>query len=150
MILVTKIFHFEAAHAIYGYEGACKDIHGHSYELHVTVAGENREDDYIASPGILLDFRELKRIVHASVISKLDHRLLLSDQYIRTNEALALQENHFILQAEPTAENLLLYIYHNLENELPADVQLMSLKLYETKDSYAEWYNKFDSTKFKK
>ena len=37
MLKLTKIFHFEMAHAIHGYAGACKHIHGHSYELHVTV-----------------------------------------------------------------------------------------------------------------
>ena len=41
MIKITKIVHFEMAHAIYGYNGRCKNIHGHSYELHVTVTGRD-------------------------------------------------------------------------------------------------------------
>ena len=50
MLLVTKIFYFEMAHAIHGYAGACKNIHGHSYELEVTVSGCTTKDEYIPAP----------------------------------------------------------------------------------------------------
>ena len=38
-IRITKQFTFEAGHALYGYDGKCKNLHGHSYKLFVTVAG---------------------------------------------------------------------------------------------------------------
>ena len=43
-IRITKKFEFEAGHALYGYDGKCKNIHGHSYKLWVTVIGSPIED----------------------------------------------------------------------------------------------------------
>ncbi len=43
MIRLTKIFNFEMAHALYGYDGPCKNIHGHSYQLEVTIAGNLKD-----------------------------------------------------------------------------------------------------------
>lgn len=142
MIQLTKIFHFETAHAIKNYDGACKHIHGHSYELHVTVSNGNTADEYIASTGIMFDFKALKQVVHTFVINNFDHRLLLSAEYAATLEANPIYENIFIMEVEPTAENLLIFIKRNLETALPLGIKLVGLKLYETKDSYAEWVNK--------
>ena len=72
MLSVTKIFYFEMAHAIYGYSGPCKNVHGHSYELHVTVGADDQGDEFIPAPGFILDFKELKSIVNTSVIDILD------------------------------------------------------------------------------
>ncbi len=68
MIPVTKIFHFEMAHATQGYSGECKNIDGHSYELHVSVSSATNEADYIPAPGFLIDFKKLKKLVTESVI----------------------------------------------------------------------------------
>lgn len=141
MLLVTKIFHFEMAHAINGYQGACKNIHGHSYELHVTVSADNQEKGYIAVPGFIIDFKELKQLVISSVIQVFDHKLLLSKDYLSQNPGIHTQENLVIWNAEPTAENLLLYIHDVICEKLPNHVNLAKLKLYETKDSYAELIN---------
>lgn len=142
MLKLTKIFHFETAHAIHGYNGACKNIHGHSYELHVTVAADAEFEDYIPAPGFVIDFKEIKKIVKEGIIINLDHKLLLSKQFIAENNYISQQENLIQWEVEPTAENILLYIKKILINSLPAHVQLAYLKLYETKDSYAEWSNK--------
>lgn len=139
MLKLTKIFHFEMAHAIHGYNGACKDIHGHSYELHVTVSPLTSEIKFIPAPGFIVDFKELKKLVHAAVIDRLDHHLLLSAAYIAAYPALSSSKNLVIFEAEPTAENLLLYIKQMLSNTLPVNLKPVSLKLFETKDSYAEW-----------
>jgi 6-pyruvoyltetrahydropterin/6-carboxytetrahydropterin synthase len=139
MLKLTKIFHFETAHAIHGYEGACKNIHGHSYELHVTVTADTFSDDFIQAPGFVIDFKEIKKVVKEQVIVNLDHKLLLSKQFITENKYTSQQENIMVWEIEPTAENLLLYIKKILTSSLPAFVQLSYLKLYETKDSYAEW-----------
>lgn len=141
MRLVTKIFHFEMAHAIYGYPGACKNIHGHSYELHVTVSADNQEKGFIAIPGFIIDFKELKQLVISSVIQVFDHKLLLSRDYLSQNPGIHSQENLVIWNAEPTAENLLMYMHDAICDKLPNHVNLAKLKLYETKDSYAEWIN---------
>lgn len=139
MLSITKIFHFEMAHAIYGYSGACKDIHGHSYELHVTVAAEFDESLYIQAPGFMADFKDIKKWVQASIIEKFDHSLLLSPAFVKANPCVSSLKNLIIFEAEPTAENLLINMKQVLLQVLPAGLKLIRLKLYETKDSYAEW-----------
>jgi 6-pyruvoyltetrahydropterin/6-carboxytetrahydropterin synthase len=126
------------AHALHQYDGDCKYIHGHSYELHVTVRPINGSDEYIKAPGIPLDFKELKNIVKISVIDKLDHKLLLSKEFIK-EQWKDVHDNLFTFEAEPSAENLLVYITNLLKDKLPAGMQLIKLKLFETRDSYAEW-----------
>ncbi len=139
MIRLTKIFHFETAHAIHGYIGACKNVHGHSYELHVTVAAPNSETTFIPAPGFLIDFKDIKRIVKAAIVEKFDHKLILSSSFVKENPSFVSQDNLLIWEAEPTAENILLYVVQVMQKELPDSIRLAHLKLYETKDSYAEW-----------
>ena len=141
MLSLTKIFHFEMAHAIYGYPGTCKNIHGHSYELHVTVCSSEEKQGYIASPGFVLDFKEIKKLVMPVVLEIFDHKLVLSRDYLAKFPDTHLQENLFVLESEPSAENILIYIQHTLSANLPSTIRLVKLKLYETKDSYAQWEN---------
>lgn len=141
MLQLTKIVHFEMAHAIDGYSGACKNIHGHSYELHVTIALAKESDGYIPSPGFVLDFKELKKIITEIVITKLDHKLVLSNVFIAKQPHFLSQENLVNWEAEPTVENLLIYLQDAITTALPITVILAALKLYETADSYAEWIN---------
>lgn len=139
MLRVTKIFRFETAHAIYGYQGSCRNIHGHSYVLHVTVQPAAGTDGYIAAPGFVIDFKDLKRIVNDAVVDRFDHCIILSKTYLAAHPELASLENMEIWEVEPTAENILLYVKDKLVASLPQDVKLHQLKLYETADSYAEW-----------
>lgn len=138
MLRLTKIFTFETAHAIYGYTGACKNIHGHSYELHVTVASPADDDNFLTATGIAFDFKEIKQIVGSAVIRQFDHKLILSARFLAAHPAFSLPENLLIWENEPTAENILIYIKKTLCDKLPPRIRLVYLKLYETKDSYAE------------
>src|SRR6185436_15905320 len=110
MLLLTKIFHFEMAHAIHGYHGQCKNIHGHSYELHVTLSQANKDNQYIPTPGFVIDFKEIKSLVKVEVIEMLDHKLMFSKDFIKANPSFETQDNLVVFEAEPTAENLLLYM----------------------------------------
>ena len=141
MLRLTKIFHFEMAHAINGYNGVCKNIHGHSYELYVTISSSINAIDYIPSPGFVIDFKEIKMIVKNNIIDYLDHKMILSRDYLSQNPSFTLQENLLIWEVEPTAENMLIYIMKVLHKNLPGQLKLDHLKLYETKESYAEWIN---------
>lgn len=127
------------AHAILGYAGVCKNIHGHSYELQVTVSSGDTGDEYIPAPGFVLDFKELKKLVIATVIETFDHKLVLSRDYLAKNPDIHSLENLVIWEAEPSAENLLVYMKQILYEKIPDELKLVQLKLYETKDSYAEW-----------
>lgn len=118
MITLTKIFRFEAAHAIHGYPGACANIHGHSYELRVCVAGTRTGYNFIAGTGIVIDFKDLKKLVRESVISRLDHKLILSSDFL-TSSSMAYREGLLVFESEPTAENLLIFICNGISKSLP-------------------------------
>ena len=140
-IRLTKRFDFEAAHALTGYDGACKHIHGHSYVLHVTVAGVPSTDANDPKLGMVMDFGVLKRIVGENIIDRFDHCLL-----IRTDSPLALAakreyERVELFDFQPTCENILLLFVEILRHRLPPPVLLHSMRLSETRSSYAEWYS---------
>ena len=141
MLQVTKIFRFETAHAIHGYSGLCKNIHGHSYVLHVTIAAQDSNDEYLSSPGFIFDFKDLKHLVNKTIIHNLDHCIILSEDFLKQHTFANSLENLTIWKMEPSAENILLYIRKVLQKELPQNVVLRKLKIYETNDSYAEWEN---------
>lgn len=139
MLQLTKIFPFETAHAVHGYDGPCKNIHGHSYELHVTVAATGPADDFIAPPGFLIDFKDIKRIVKAEIVDYFDHKLVLSKAYLQAHPEIREHENLIVWEYEPSAENILLYTRQQLKKILPEHIQVRSMRLYETRTSYAEW-----------
>ncbi len=140
MLQVTRIFRFEMAHAIYGYAGACRNIHGHSYELHVTARQLNNSDDYLPAPGFVMDFKELKQLMEP-IIASMDHKLVLSREYVNKHTGLFMQENLVTWDHEPSAENILTFIRLRLQKVLPQNIELHKLKIYETNNSYAEWRN---------
>lgn len=140
MLSVTKIFRFEAAHAIYQYPGACSRIHGHSYELHVTLSTKANSKRYISGNGVLIDFKEIKALVQESSINLLDHKLILSKNYLNSMDYTPEPQEVFEMQVEPTAENMLILIRDQIVAKLPQSVVLFSLKLWETRDSYAEYF----------
>ncbi len=139
MIQITKIFRFEMAHAIAGYDGKCKNIHGHSYVLYVTVSSAEEQAAYIPSTGFVFDFKDLKKIVNETVIGKLDHQLVLSRQYLNLHPGFQSAENLLEWEMEPSAENIVFYVAQILQKAFPAHIGLVKLQLYETADSYAEW-----------
>jgi len=139
MISITKIFRFEVAHAIHHYPGSCAHIHGHSYELHVSVQEVNSGDNFIPGLGIVMDFKELKSIVQQNAIAMLDHKVILSRSFLVEKKGVFSQDELTVFEVEPTAENLLHFIRISIEGKLPSNVRISSLKLWETRDSYAEW-----------
>ena len=139
MLQITKIFRFEMAHAVFGYKGKCQHIHGHSYVLHVSVTDQTTPDNFIASPGFIIDFKEIKKIVTHKVVDHLDHKLILSKAYLQKKPEFDGLENLIIWDFEPSAENILLFIKNTLVNEFPKEIKLKKLLLYETKSSFVEW-----------
>lgn len=139
MLKLTKIFHFEMAHAIHGYSGACKNIHGHSYELHVTVCQDKEYSNYIPGPGFIMDFKDLKKLIVSALLEKFDHKLTVSSKFLLENSSIAFQENLVTLEFEPSVENLLLFFQQAIRDKLPKNIKLSELKLFETNNSYAEW-----------
>jgi len=142
-IRVTKEFHFEMAHALWNYDGVCKHIHGHSYKLFVTIAGEPINDPDDPKLGMVLDFTDLKKVVKEPVVDMLDHSLVLNrtaGEKIPDDSNQMYKKVH-LFDFQPTCENLVIHIAETVRASLPAGIELFSVKLYETATSYAEWYN---------
>jgi len=140
-IRVTKEFKFEAAHALLGYDGLCKNIHGHSYKLFVTVIGEPITDINNPKFGMVFDFGDLKTIVNNQIVKQFDHSIILNKN-TETSSFETLSElfrrKHYT-NYQPTCENMLLDFVERIKKNLPDYVDLVSVKLYETANSYAEW-----------
>ncbi len=144
MIRLTKEFTFEAAHTLEGYDGACREIHGHSYRLFVTIKGVPNPDKNSPKHGMVMDFGELKKIVNEEIISRLDHAFVMyhTPQSEKIAEALKHRfENVILVDYQPTCENMLYDFAQRIMKRLPKNVELFSLKLNETATSFAEWYS---------
>lgn len=139
-IRITKEFDFEMAHALDFHSGKCKNIHGHSYKLSVTLKGIpniSTESD----AGMVMDFGDLKKIIKKLIVDKLDHALVLSKNspYYTSN-----LEQHtpklVLVDYQPTCENMLLDFRNILKDKFPEGTELLHLKLRETATGYAEWF----------
>ncbi len=108
-MILRKEYRFESAHFIYNHPGKCRNPHGHSYKLFVLIEGPV---DPVT--GMIIDFDDLSRIVHAQVVDRLDHRFL--------NDLIPLS----------TAENIAAWIWDQLAPHLPGLVQI---EVYETSDN---------------
>lgn len=142
VLRLTKQFNFEMAHALEGYDGLCKNIHGHTYELFVTVIGEPVSDPNSPKYGMLIDFKDLKSLVKEKIINQFDHALVLSN---RTSsnliKELKLQYKRIVItEYQPTSENFLINFVDRIKNDLPEGVKLFSMKFRETVTSFAEWF----------
>jgi 6-pyruvoyltetrahydropterin/6-carboxytetrahydropterin synthase len=141
-IRVTKEFRFEAAHALMGYDGPCKNVHGHSYLLTVTVIGTPVSNRSSAKLGMVMDFGDLKKIIKKNIIDPFDHALLLNAEV--SNQELQNFGDPFtnivLLPFQPTSENFLLDFAKKIGELLPAGVKLHNMRLRETANSYAEWF----------
>jgi 6-pyruvoyltetrahydropterin/6-carboxytetrahydropterin synthase len=142
VLRLTRVFHFDMAHALLNYHGKCKNIHGHTYKLEVTVKGTPCNDDTSPKKGMLIDFSDFKKLIHEEIITVWDHALMIHQN---SDPALlnALKNNFdkVILAAfQPTTENMICELADIIKKILPFDLQLFSLRLYETENSYAEWY----------
>lgn len=141
-IRLTKQFGFEAAHALWNYDGACRNIHGHSYVLHVTLSGYPLDDPTHPKNGMVMDFSNLKKIVNELIISQFDHALMINansphPEMIREGKVFG---KVIALPYQPTCENLIHDFAGRIRPALPEGVMLHSLRLHETTTSYAEWH----------
>jgi 6-pyruvoyltetrahydropterin/6-carboxytetrahydropterin synthase len=104
--------HFDAAHALRGYEGECRELHGHTWDVEATVAGEKLDD-----VGIVYDFKRLKDDLSA-VLTPFDHVYLNDVPPFDTMNA--------------TAENLARVVYEALAERVAADVRVVEIAVWES------------------
>jgi 6-pyruvoyltetrahydropterin/6-carboxytetrahydropterin synthase len=142
-IRITKQFTFETAHALYGYDGKCKNVHGHSYNLDVTVIGEPITDTNDVKCGMVIDFGDLKKIVKSEVVDRMDHAILLNKNtpHLELAEYLTASGHNVVLvEYQPTSENMVTDFAQRISSKLAPQLQLHSLKLRETGTAFAEWF----------
>jgi 6-pyruvoyltetrahydropterin/6-carboxytetrahydropterin synthase len=143
MIRITKHFDFETGHALYGYDGKCKNVHGHSYKLAVTVIGKPISDTNNVKLGMVIDFGDLKKIVSEEIVEVFDHATVFNKNTPHVELARELESrghNVILVDYQPTSEMMLIDFAEKIKRRLPEDVALHSLKLQETGSSLAEWH----------
>ena len=134
MVYITRIEHFNAAHKLYNPKwtkevneavfGKCanKNWHGHNFELHVTLAGSPNPET-----GFVFDVKKLSIIIKEHVTEKLDHKNLNVEVDFMANKICSI-------------ENLVIGIWNQLSPQLPTEIKLHALKLYETPRIYVEYF----------
>lgn len=142
VIRVTKEFSFEMAHVLWNYDGPCRNVHGHSYRLFVTISGTPVNDRENPKNGMVIDFSDLKNIVKEEIVSKFDHSVVVSGSYDsgKLEMVRTMFSNTIVTDYQPTCENLVADFAARIKQHLPGNVKLHSLKLYETANSFAEWF----------
>lgn len=142
-IRITKKFNFETGHALYGYDGKCKNVHGHSYKLFVTVSGKPITDTNNVKLGMVIDFGDLKKIVNEEIVDVFDHATVFNKNTPHVELAKELMDRgHEVLLVDyqPTSEMMIIDFAKKIKNRLPKNIKLHSLKLQETSTSFAEWF----------
>lgn len=141
LVRVSKRFSFDMAHALYGYDGPCKNIHGHTYHLSVTLLGQPIQNSDDVKLGMVIDFSDLKQIVNEQILNTYDHALVINKEapYSKNDLLFKEFEKVILVDYQPTCENLLLHYVQLIQAALPTVYTLVSVRLEETPTSYAEW-----------
>ncbi len=142
-IRITKQFSFETGHALYGYDGKCRNVHGHSYKLYVTVIGQPISDTTHVKLGMVIDFSDLKVIVKNKIVDIYDHATVFNKNTPHVELAKELADrghNVLLVDYQPTSEMMIIDFANVIKQELPSQIKLHSLKLQETDSSYAQWF----------
>ena len=121
-IRITKQFTFETGHALYGYDGKCRNVHGHSYKLSVTVIGSPITDASDVKLGMVIDFGDLKKIVEEEVVDPFDHATVFNKNTPHIELAKELTDRgHKVILADyqPTSENMVIDFAKKIKARLP-------------------------------
>ena len=131
------------AHALYRYDGKCKNLHGHTYHLEVMLEGIPLQKTGDPFDGMIMDFGEIKSCVHKHILDVFDHAVVLhhSTDYARNSSFLHQFEKVVLLPFQPTCENLTLHFADLLAGQFHDNAQLYSIRLDETPNSFSIWQN---------
>ena len=148
MLSVTKEVTFDCAHMLSGHAALCKNLHGHTYKVQITVYGTQIQEG--SSAGMVIDFKHLKQAIQEVIMDKFDHAVIFSDlQYRNLAEqdlyewATAFGMRHFVMPTRTTAENMAIFFKKAIHDYLVEVIRLDNIdfvvaKVYETPTSYAE------------
>ena len=135
MITVTKTVKFDAAHVLTNHQGLCKNLHGHTYRVDVSVS-QAADDDR----DMVIDFKDLKGIANEVVCDRFDHAFIYNTESVGEREIAAVVEKNGMrtvaIPFRSTAENLAKLFFSDLKARIPG---LVAVKVWETADSCAEY-----------
>ena len=135
MITVTKTVRFDAAHVLTNHQGLCKNLHGHTYRVDISVS--QPEDD---DRDMVIDFKDLKGIANEVICDRFDHAFVYNTESAGEREIAAVVEKNGMrtvaIPFRSTAENLAKMFFGELKARVPG---LSSVKVWETADSCAEY-----------
>lgn len=135
MITVTKTVKFDAAHVLTNHQGLCKNLHGHTYRVDVSVS-QAADDDR----DMVIDFKDLKGIANEVVCDRFDHAFIYNTESVGEREIAAVVEKNGMrtvaIPFRSTAENLAKLFFGDLKARIPG---LVAVKVWETADSCAEY-----------
>jgi 6-pyruvoyltetrahydropterin/6-carboxytetrahydropterin synthase len=134
-VKVCKIFTFDSAHQLIGHKGKCANLHGHTYKLEVVLKGPLHGPEDISDEGFVIDFGDVKDIVKHTIVDQLDHSFIAAGNESILHSLKESDSKISILGFRTTAENLSMYIAHQLRE---AGLPVYSVKLWETPNSWAE------------
>ena len=140
MITITKKFNFEMAHLLESHKGKCINLHGHSYQMHITVTSESLIN------GMVVDFGHLKKIINELLIDEIDHSFgynVNSNDIVSNSIANNLIINNrkvYKFNCETTCEEMAIFMFDLLNQPLMNEgIKLLEIKLYEGNNSYATY-----------
>ena len=132
MTTVTKTVRFDAAHVLSDHAGLCKNLHGHTYRVDVSVAQE-------ADADMVVDFKELKKVASEVICDRFDHAFVYNTESAGESEIAAVVEKNGMrtvaIPFRSTSENLAKMFYNEMKARIPG---LSSVKVWETADNCAE------------
>lgn len=135
MTTVTKSVKFDAAHILTNHQGLCKNLHGHTYRVDLSVSQQDGDKS-----DMVIDFKDLKAVATSVICDRFDHAFVYSTASEGESEIASVVEKHGMrtvaLPFRSTAENLARYFFGELKPLIPG---LSSVKVWETADSCAEF-----------
>ena len=133
MTTVTKTVKFDAAHVLTDHQGLCRNLHGHTYRVDVSVAQAGDGD-------MVIDFKELKGVLSEVILDRFDHSFIYNTGSVGESEIAAVVEKHGMrtvaIPFRSTVENLAKLFFNELKDRISG---LSAVKVWETADNCAEF-----------
>ena len=131
MFQVTRQIDFCYGHRLLNYDGKCRYLHGHNGRVLIVLESMSLDDR-----GMVLDFTEIKRVVSRWIDETLDHRMILHHDDPAVPSLQALGEPLFLIDRNPTAENIARLIF---DFTADAGFPIIQAQLWETANCYATY-----------
>lgn len=137
-VSVVKRFEFPAGHRLLGYNGKCRNLHGHSFVAEVCVSAQ-----HVDKMGFVVDFTSISHWLKDWIDTHWDHALIINRQDTKLLKFLKSidKTKYYLLDANPTTENMAKHLYtqmHTLFIPSSPRIEISWVRIWESTTSYAE------------